>query len=109
MKRTGERLAALLSFSSHAGSTDFGTVRSLLSMRGAIWRVPGMRDSLEIFRPPISHFRCRRGNRGLDRIIRERPSLSSALNSVHARIPLLCVSAIVACFLVWAGYRFSFG
>ncbi len=37
-----------------------------------------------------------------------RPAWSDLVSMVRARIPKLACAALVACFVIWAGYRFSF-
>ncbi|MGA3095251.1 MAG: phospholipid carrier-dependent glycosyltransferase [Bryobacteraceae bacterium] len=42
-------------------------------------------------------------------LLRERPGLAWLWGAVRARLGTLCLAALVACVVVWAGYRFSFG
>jgi hypothetical protein len=42
-------------------------------------------------------------------LLRERPGLAWLWNAVRSRLATLALAALVACMVVWAGYRFSFG
>ncbi len=39
----------------------------------------------------------------------ERPALADVMRAVVVRLPQFGIAVLVACLLVWAGYRFSFG
>jgi 4-amino-4-deoxy-L-arabinose transferase-like glycosyltransferase len=39
----------------------------------------------------------------------ERPNGPQFLKTIRSAIPSLCLAILIACLLVWAGYRFSFG
>lgn len=42
-------------------------------------------------------------------VLTERPAASDLLRAARARLPGLCLAALLTFYVVWAGYRFSFG